>query len=222
MDSLKSVEDALSWIAKLPHGTPKAIFRGQTQQWPLLPNLFRDKPIDGLRRIGFKSLQARILELFESRAYPFLSVVVPQTELDWLVLAQHHGCQTRLLDWTGNPLWDFSSLPRRMMAPTVFSGRLRVLIGLPMTPQTRCLAHSQKHSFTPQSTLLRGSPRKPPVSRFTLSRMTHAVSRHSKPERTCSRRSFGRLRPASPLQDMLSMRSFRGLVRKKSEINFIC
>jgi len=104
MESLKSVEDALSWIAKLPHGTPRAIFRGQPQQKPLLPTLFRDKPIDGLRRIGgFKSLQARILDQFKSRAYPFLSVV-PQTELDWLVLAQHHGCPTRLLDWTGNPL----------------------------------------------------------------------------------------------------------------------
>jgi hypothetical protein len=105
MESLKSVEEALSWIAKLPHGTPKAIFRGQSQEkWPLLPTLFRDKPIDGLRRIGgFKSLQARILDLFKSRAYPFLSVV-PQTELDWLVLAQHHRCPTRLLDWTGNPL----------------------------------------------------------------------------------------------------------------------
>jgi hypothetical protein len=105
MESLKSVEEALSWIAKLPHGTPKAIFRGQSQEkWPLLPTLFRDKPIDGLRRIGgFKSLQARILDLFKSRAYPFLSVV-PQTELDWLVLAQHHRCPTQLLDWTGNPL----------------------------------------------------------------------------------------------------------------------
>jgi type I restriction enzyme M protein len=104
MESLKSVEDALSWIAKLPNGTSKAIFRGQTRQWALLPNLFRDRPIDGLRRIGgFKNLQARILDQFKSRAYPFLSVI-PQTELDWLVLAQHHGCPTRLLDWTGNPL----------------------------------------------------------------------------------------------------------------------
>ena len=44
------------------------------------------------------------MDLFKPRAYPFLSVVVPQTELDWTVLAQHHGCPTRLLDWSGNSL----------------------------------------------------------------------------------------------------------------------
>src|SRR5271166_6025446 len=101
---LKSVEDALSWIAELPNGTEKAIFRGQPQQWPLLPTLFRDKPIDAVRRLGdFKSLETKVLNLFKSRADPFLTVV-PKSEFDWIVLAQHHGCPTRSLDWTENPL----------------------------------------------------------------------------------------------------------------------
>jgi FRG domain len=155
MESLKSVEDALSWIAMLPHGTPTAIFRGQLQQWPLLPTLFRYNPIAVNRWGGFKKLEARTLDRFKSRAYPFLSVV-PQTEFDWMVLTQHHGCLTRLLDWTGNPL-----------VGLIFASEKD---DLPMTPKTRCFTHSQKkHSFIPQNTLLRGSPRKPPVSQFTLS-----------------------------------------------------
>src|SRR5580698_216480 len=56
MESLKSVEDALSWIAKLPQGTPKAIFRGQSQQkWHLLPSLFTSGTS---RLMGFAVLAA--------------------------------------------------------------------------------------------------------------------------------------------------------------------
>ena len=224
MESLKSVEDALSWIAKLPHGTPRAIFRGQSQQWPLLPTLFRYKQIDAVRRLGgFKNLEARILDLFKSRAYPFLSVVVvPQTELDWMVLAQHHGCPTRLLDWTGNPLVGLFFASEKdddadgvLWSITGFDWfvhdtKNEVLNSFP----DKAFVYTPKH-ISPRITAQ--------AAGFTIHPFLEdqAVSRfHSKAERTCSRRSFGRPRQTF-LQDLLSMRSFLELVRKQSEINFI-
>lgn len=80
---------------------PPNIFRGQQQDWPLLPRLARLSEGRHLKGELLVVEQAMLREFTrQARVY----VANEQTTWDWLALAQHHGMVTRLLDWTENPL----------------------------------------------------------------------------------------------------------------------
>ena len=83
------------------------LFRGQPVDKPLLPRIARDheqyKEYDDMSCFPFLETEGRMLDEFKRRSRPYLDKE-PDSEWDWLSLAQHHGLPTRLLDWTENPL----------------------------------------------------------------------------------------------------------------------
>lgn len=76
------------------------LFRGQSEDWNLLPKISRISPKKG---VSLLEAETKMMDDFKRLSKPILTNI-PSDEWQWLGLAQHYGMATRLLDWSTNPL----------------------------------------------------------------------------------------------------------------------
>jgi hypothetical protein len=101
MKEVTSLTEYLDWVVNPPKDTKYKIYRGQQEDWKILPNIQRQKYSDIL------GSEDQLLSNFKKNARGSL-VDVPDNDFDWLGVAQHYGLPTRLVDWSEDPkvaLW---------------------------------------------------------------------------------------------------------------------
>lgn len=103
-------------------------FRGQADKdWPLLSSLSRLVKSTEICDDSILRQEDRIRRIFQRKAHLFVDDV-PQDELEWLAMMQHHGAPTRLLDLTWSPfVAAFFALERTSVDSAVWAFNLPLM-----------------------------------------------------------------------------------------------
>ena len=97
-----SVSDFDEWVSTVSSRNKTVVYRGQRKYRPLIPSISRDN-----HPARILSIEKKLLKAFKKEAKVCLHLI-PETDWEWLVVGQHHGLPTRVLDWSYNPyvaLW---------------------------------------------------------------------------------------------------------------------
>ena len=97
-EEVKNLAEFVTHVEVFSLLTDLVVFRGQPISGGLLPSIARDNPTKDTKKI-----EQCLLEQFSLLGAGLIPVPEPRP-LELLVLAQHFGLKTRLLDWTSNPL----------------------------------------------------------------------------------------------------------------------
>lgn len=95
-----TVTSVTKYVSLIEKSGASFFYRGQSQDWPLIPSLGR------VKHGHFEELtilERDIIREFKRVSIPHLKQV-PSSFEEWILHAQHYGLPTRLLDWTSNPL----------------------------------------------------------------------------------------------------------------------
>jgi len=92
------LSDYEEWIDIVSKGEA-TVFRGQRKSWPLLPSISRERQFNK----SFLLVEKVLFCAFKDEAKECLHLQ-PESDWDWLVVGQHHGLPTRVLDWSQDPL----------------------------------------------------------------------------------------------------------------------
>ena len=97
LDSVQGIREQFDKLSG-----PCWVFRGQSNsRWRLTTSLER---IAASRNLALDRAESRLIAAFKSRAHLYTRDVPPvNDDLEWVALMQHHGCPTRLLDFTRSP-----------------------------------------------------------------------------------------------------------------------